>query len=284
MRTPACVTGLCSACKCAGVPRWPRRTTRLRKRSMTRPPTCGSGLPERWPASAARPTWNARASFSFSPPTGRRTMSSLRWRRSPRSAISARRGRRLRLPFARFPTKALRQIRASRNTFRAFSRNCASGKSSRGLRCGGAGNRNGRDLPPMKFRLAVSFLFVVAALPSAVAAEAPSRPNIVFILADDIGYGDVGCYGATLVETPNIDRLARQGRRFTDAHSPASTCTPTRRALLTGAYSWRQEPGSSIAPGDAPLSIPPGTATLPALLKQAGYTTGAVGKWHLGLG
>jgi arylsulfatase A-like enzyme len=127
-------------------------------------------------------------------------------------------------------------------------------------------------------------LLLASVLAAFAAASAAERPNIVFILADDIGYGDVGCYGATLVKTPNIDRLARDGRCFTDAHSPASTCTPTRRALLTGAYSWRQQPGSAIAPGDAPLSIPPGTATLPALLRQAGYKTGAVGKWHLGLG
>lgn len=131
----------------------------------------------------------------------------------------------------------------------------------------------------MKHWLSIAVVF--ASFTTAGAAE---KPNIVFILADDIGYGDLGCYGATLVKTPNIDRLAREGRRFTDAHSPASTCTPTRRALLTGTYSWRQQPGSAIAPGDAPLSIPPGTATLPALLKQAGYKTGAVGKWHLGLG
>src|SRR4051794_517417 len=132
-------------------------------------------------------------------------------------------------------------------------------------------------------RSTLTFLFTTVAA-AAFAADAPSKPNIVFILADDIGYGDIGCYGATLVKTPNIDRLAREGRRFTDAHSPASTCTPTRRALLTGTYSWRQQPGSSIAPGDAPLSIPPGSAPLPSLLKQAGYTTAAVGKWHLGLG
>ena len=117
-----------------------------------------------------------------------------------------------------------------------------------------------------------------------VHSSAADRPNIIFLLSDDIGYGDVGCYGATLVKTPNIDRLARQGCRFTDAHSPASTCTPTRRAFLTGTYSWRQQPGSTIAPGDAALTIPPGTTTVPSVLRQAGYRTGVVGKWHLGLG
>ncbi|HND53488.1 MAG TPA: sulfatase-like hydrolase/transferase, partial [Pirellulaceae bacterium] len=117
-------------------------------------------------------------------------------------------------------------------------------------------------------------------------AEKPAAgpPNIVVILADDIGYGDLSCYGAKHVATPNLDRLAREGRRMTDAHSPASTCTPTRRALLTGVYSWRQQLGSSIAPGDAPLTIPPGTPTVASVLKSAGYRTGVVGKWHLGLG
>ncbi|MCW0219595.1 MAG: sulfatase-like hydrolase/transferase, partial [Prosthecobacter sp.] len=108
---------------------------------------------------------------------------------------------------------------------------------------------------------------------SATAADT-AKPNILFIMSDDVGYGDLGCYGAKLVKTPTLDKLAAQGCRFTDAHSPAATCTPTRRAFLTGTYSWRQQPGSSIAPGDAAITIEPGTTTLPVLLKKAGYRTG----------
>src|SRR5438067_632450 len=125
---------------------------------------------------------------------------------------------------------------------------------------------------------------IAALLAFALPVAAEPKPNIVVILADDVGYGDLGCYGATKIPTPNLDQLARAGLRFTDAHSPAAVCTPTRYALLTGQYAWRHPPGSRILSGVAPLAIKPGTPTLPALLKANGYATAAVGKWHLGLG
>ncbi|MCX7046343.1 MAG: arylsulfatase [Candidatus Sumerlaeota bacterium] len=116
------------------------------------------------------------------------------------------------------------------------------------------------------------------------AKAAVGKPNIVFILADDIGYGDFGCYGATCVKTPNVDRLAREGVRFTDAHATAAVCTPTRYAFITGQYAWRNPAGSSILSGEAPLAIDPTLPTTASVLKQAGYHTGIVGKWHIGLG
>jgi len=116
------------------------------------------------------------------------------------------------------------------------------------------------------------------------AAWASEKPNVIFIMADDIGYGDLSCQRAKHVKTPNLDRLATEGMRFTDAHSPAATCTPTRRALITGVYSWRQQAGSAIAPGDAALSIPTSAMTIASIMKQGGFRTGVVGKWHIGLG
>jgi arylsulfatase A-like enzyme len=111
------------------------------------------------------------------------------------------------------------------------------------------------------------------------------QPNVVVIIADDLGYGDLGCYGATRIKTPEIDGLAKSGLLFTAAYAPASTCTPTRYSLLTGEYPWRQtEKKNSILDGDAPLCIDPETYTLADLFKDAGYQTGIVGKWHLGLG
>ncbi len=108
--------------------------------------------------------------------------------------------------------------------------------------------------------------------------------NIVLILADDLGYGDLSSYGARHYETPNIDRLAREGMLFTDAHSPHPVCTPTRYGLMTGRYSWRTWAGTGNVWSDDPMLIEEGRFTLPMLLRDAGYRTGIVGKWHLGYG
>ncbi len=110
------------------------------------------------------------------------------------------------------------------------------------------------------------------------------RPNVVFILADDIGYGDLSCYGATKVKTPNLDSIAKNGVRFTDAHSAATVCTPTRYSLMTGEYSFRKPGGSGVLSGVAPSSITKDQPTMPKMFQAAGYRTAVMGKWHLGLG
>jgi len=114
---------------------------------------------------------------------------------------------------------------------------------------------------------------------------AAENPNIVVILADDFGYGSVNCYGADIrhIRTPHIDRLAREGMRFTDANTPGSVCTPTRYAFLTGRYAWRGRLQYGVLnPPEGPLLIEPELLTLPEFLKQHGYRTAHIGKWHLG--
>jgi arylsulfatase A-like enzyme len=114
-------------------------------------------------------------------------------------------------------------------------------------------------------------------------ANEQKKPNIVVIYLDDLGYGDVSAYGATELNTPNFDRLANEGVRFTNGYASSATCTPSRYALLTGVYPWKNK-DAKILPGTAPLIIDTAQMTLPKMLREQGYHTGIVGKWHLGLG
>jgi arylsulfatase A-like enzyme len=115
-------------------------------------------------------------------------------------------------------------------------------------------------------------------------AEAAAHPNIIIILADDLGYGDVSCLNSnSKIQTPNIDRLAKAGMKFTNAHSPSGVCSPTRYGLLTGRYAWRTRLSQSVLWGYSPPLITQRRLTLPKLLKEKGYRTAGIGKWHLGL-
>jgi len=131
------------------------------------------------------------------------------------------------------------------------------------------------------FSLSVLLLALLTGVNAA--AQPAAKPNIVYILSDDLGYGDPGCYNPkSKIPTPNLDRLAGEGTRFTDAHAPTSVCTPTRYAILTGRYSWRTRLQKGVlAPWDKPL-IAADRLTVPSLLRQNGYTTACFGKWHLG--
>jgi len=132
------------------------------------------------------------------------------------------------------------------------------------------------------FFSAVLSVFTLTGCNSGQEKPQPEKPNIIVFYVDDLGYGDVSCYGARQINTPNVDALAKSGLRLTDGHSSAATCTPSRYSLLTGEYAFRNN--AAILPGDAPLIIPTNKPTLPKMLKRAGYRTGVVGKWHLGLG
>ena len=126
-----------------------------------------------------------------------------------------------------------------------------------------------------------TILPLLASLPT-LSAWSQQRPNVLLIVADDLGYGDVSAYGSTTISTPNIDRLAHGGVCFTNGHAASATSTPSRYGLLTGIYPWRRK--TNILPGDAPLIIGEEQFTLARLFQNAGYRTGAIGKWHLGIG
>ena len=133
-------------------------------------------------------------------------------------------------------------------------------------------------------RISLLSLAGLAALPVLTnAQQKPTQPNVVIILADDIGYGDLGWMGAKTVNTPNVNKLANEGIRFSNCHATSATSTPSRYGMLTGMYPWRRN-DTGIAPGDAAMIIKPEQFTMADMFKSAGYATAAVGKWHLGLG
>jgi arylsulfatase A len=144
-------------------------------------------------------------------------------------------------------------------------------------------------VPPMAMKtrqitIAILGGLVLFACPKWASAAEPARPNIVFILCDDLGYGDVRCnHSAGKIATPQMDRLAAAGMRFTDAHSTSSVCTPTRYSLLTGRYNWRSRLQSGVLGGLSPRLLEPDRLTVAGLLQQHGYHTAAIGKWHLGM-
>ncbi len=141
-----------------------------------------------------------------------------------------------------------------------------------------------QTLPSAVLALALTAL---APLSGTAAEPSPAAPNIIVILADDVGIGDASCYGATKIKTPNIDRLAAEGQRFENGHASAAVCTPTRYSLITGQYSWRSNANGvnkGVSNGESPLLIPTTMTTAPGLLKQAGDRTAVIGKWHLGFG
>jgi arylsulfatase A-like enzyme len=135
----------------------------------------------------------------------------------------------------------------------------------------------------MKIKLVHAAGFAAAVLPQTISGQNGHKPNVIIIYADDLGYGDVSCNGSATIKTTNLDKAAKQGLRFTNAHCTSASSTPSRYSLLTGEYAWRKK-GTGVATGDAVAIIKPDRYTIADVFKNAGYTTGVVGKWHLGLG
>lgn len=128
-----------------------------------------------------------------------------------------------------------------------------------------------------------SLLFTSGCVQKQNKQDLRTKPNVIFIIGDDIGYGDLSCNGEKTISTPSVDKVADKGIRFVNAHCTAATSTPSRYSLLTGHYNWRRK-DTGIARGDAAMIIKPEQYTMADLFKEAGYTTAAIGKWHLGLG
>lgn len=138
-------------------------------------------------------------------------------------------------------------------------------------------------LRKMLIHMSYKIILPLMLLPEALGAQGAAHPNVVLIYADDLGVGDLSCYGATEIRTPNIDSLSAEGIRFASAYAPAATSTPSRYGMLTGEYAWRRA-GTDVAAGDAAMIIRPERYTLADMFRNTGYRTAVVGKWHLGLG
>ena len=137
------------------------------------------------------------------------------------------------------------------------------------------------------FYLILVAFFALAQTAAIGETNEQALPNVLLIFADDLGYGDIGCYGATKIKTPHIDSLAKEGMRFTNAYVTSSTCSQSRYSLMTGRYWWRCElhpPRGVVAPSGPSVLLEKGVKTLPQLFKESGYQTAAFGKWHLGVG